>query len=136
MSAIDGNRTGKNWGAGGGWNDGTRATYPDWLEVNFGGSRVIDEVRVYTLQDGYSGGAEPTAATTANENGLIDFDIQTWDGSSWVTVPGGAIRGNSLARRTVSFPAVTTTKLRVLVLNSRLNYSRVVEVEAFGIAAQ
>ncbi|HEV3469007.1 MAG TPA: discoidin domain-containing protein, partial [Pyrinomonadaceae bacterium] len=107
-SAIDGDRTGKNWGSGGGWNDGTRAIYPDWLEVNFGGSRAIDEVRVYTLQDGYSSGVEPTETTTANENGIIDFDVQTWDGTSWVTVPGGAIRGNSLALRSVQFPAVTT----------------------------
>ncbi|HEV3467766.1 MAG TPA: M36 family metallopeptidase [Pyrinomonadaceae bacterium] len=131
-SAIDGDRTGKDWGAGGGWNDGTRATYPDWLEVTFASASTIDEVRVYTLQDNYAGGAEPTETTTANENGIIDFDVQTWDGTSWVTVPGGAIRGNSLALRSVTFPAVTTTKLRVLVLNSRLNYSRVVEVEAFG----
>ncbi|HEV3467767.1 MAG TPA: hypothetical protein VG148_00485 [Pyrinomonadaceae bacterium] len=132
MSAIDGDRTGKNWGAGGGWNDGTRGIYPDWLEVSFASASTIDEVRVYTLQDGYTSGAEPTAQTTASENGIIDFDIQAWDGSAWVTVPGGAVRGNSLALRSVQFPAVTTAKLRVLVLNSRLNYSRVVEVEAFG----
>ncbi|HEV3467765.1 MAG TPA: zinc-dependent metalloprotease family protein [Pyrinomonadaceae bacterium] len=132
MSAIDGDRTGVNWGSGGGWNDGTRATYPDWLEVSFGGARAVNQVRVYTLQDGYAGGAEPTAATTASENGIIDFDIQAWDGTSWVTVPGGEIRGNALALRAVIFPEVTTTKVRVLVLNSRLNYSRIVEVEAIG----
>ncbi|HEV3467768.1 MAG TPA: hypothetical protein VG148_00490 [Pyrinomonadaceae bacterium] len=134
MSAIDGDRTGASWGSGGGWNDGTRGLYPDWLEVRFGGARTVNEVRVYTLQDGYGAGQEPTAQTSANESGIIDFDVQTWNGSAWATV--GSVRGNSLALRTVTFPAVSTTKVRVLVLNSRLNYSRVVEVEAFGPASQ
>jgi alcohol dehydrogenase (cytochrome c) len=31
---------------------------------------------------------------------LVDYDVQTWDGSQWVMVPGGEIRGNALALRT------------------------------------
>ncbi|HEV3469350.1 MAG TPA: zinc-dependent metalloprotease family protein [Pyrinomonadaceae bacterium] len=134
MSAIDGDRTGVNWGAGGGWNDGTRAAYPDWLEVGFASPRKLNMIRVYTLQDGHTSGAEPTAQTTASESGIIDFDVQTWSGSAWVTVPGGQVRGNSLAVRTLAFNELTTQKVRVLVLNSRLNYSRIVEVEALGPA--
>ncbi|HEV3471038.1 MAG TPA: S8 family serine peptidase [Pyrinomonadaceae bacterium] len=136
LSAVDGDRTGKNWGAGGGWNDATRAAYPDWLEVRLGAARAISEVRVYTLQDNHQAGLEPTAQTTASENGIIDFDLQYWDGTSWVTVPGGAVRGNSLAVRGAVFEEVVTDRVRVLVLNSRLNYSRVVELEAYGRPGQ
>ncbi|HEV3470040.1 MAG TPA: PKD domain-containing protein, partial [Pyrinomonadaceae bacterium] len=132
LSAIDGDRTGASWGAGGGWNDGTRGLYPDWLEVSFPAARRVSEVRVYTLQDGHQGGQEPTGLTTAEESGIIDFDVQYWDGGQWLPVPGGEIRSNTRARRSIAFADITTTKIRVLVHNSRLNYSRVVEVEAIG----
>ena len=130
--AIDGDRTGLNWEHGGGWADGTRNTYPDWLEVNFGGAKTITQIRVLTLQDGYYNGQEPAASTGAAVDGLVDFDVQTWNGSTWATVPGGAVRGNALALRALVFPELTTTKIRVLVLNARNNFSRVVEVEALG----
>ncbi len=135
-SAIDSDRTGRFWGAGGGWSDATRGLFPDWLEVTFNGAKRINEIRVYTLQDGFSAGLEPTAATAATTDGLIDFDVQYWDGSQWVTAPGGAVRGNALALRAVGFPEVTTTKIRVLTHNARVFYSRVVELEAFGCSSQ
>ena len=59
-----------------------------------------------------------------------------WDGASWVTVPGGEIRGNNRVMRVVTFPAVTTDKVRVNVLGARHHHSRVVELEAYGCAAQ
>jgi hypothetical protein len=92
-------------------------------------------IRVFTLQDGYRLGQEPTAVTTALTDGLIDFDVQTWNGSQWVTVPAGEVRGNVLAMRTLVFPEVTTDKVRILVHNARNNFSRVVELEAFGCNA-
>ena len=33
--------------------------YPDWVQINFNGSKSIDRVVVYTLQDNY---AEPGGA--------------------------------------------------------------------------
>ncbi len=131
-TAIDGLRTGLNWSQGGCWSDATRGLFPDWLAVTFNGARTVDEIRVYTLQDGYSAGQEPTAATTAVTDGLLDFDVQYWDGSQWVTVPGGSVNGNDKAMRVFTFSPVTTTKVRVLVHNARVFYSRVVELEAFG----
>lgn len=133
--ATDGDRTGRNWESGGGWNDSTRGAYPDALEIAFPAARTLNEVRVYTLQNNYKAGVEPTAATMADVYGIIDFDVQYWDGAQWVTLPGGAIRGNNRALRSVPVADVSTTKLRVLVLNSRANFSRVVEVEAFGCTA-
>jgi hypothetical protein len=37
--------------------------------------------------------------------------------------------------RVFTFPEVTTSKVRVYVTNARSNFSRVVEVEAYGHAA-
>jgi hypothetical protein len=37
--SIDGDRKGLSWGNGGGWNDGTPDSWPDWLEVDFAGSK-------------------------------------------------------------------------------------------------
>ena len=134
--AIDGDHIGTNWEAGGGWNDGTRDVWPDWLEVAFGGAKRIHEIRVYTLQNDFMNPQEPTAAMTCEANGLIDFDVQYWDGSQWLTVPGGAVRGNNLVLRSLTFPEVTTNKIRVMVLNAREHFSRIVEVEAIGCDAQ
>src|SRR6185436_13997973 len=38
--AINGDRKGLKWGAGGGWNDGTPNTSPDWIEVDFNGLKT------------------------------------------------------------------------------------------------
>jgi hypothetical protein len=62
--------------------------------------------------------------------------VQFWNGTGWQTVPGGAVRGNALALRSIIFPDLTTDRIRVHVLNAREHYSRVVEVEAFGCAGQ
>src|SRR6185436_3509847 len=40
-AANNGDRRGINWGAGGGWSDGTANAYPDWLEIDFSGSKTL-----------------------------------------------------------------------------------------------
>ncbi len=130
-SAINGDRSGANWGSNsGGWNDGTRDAYPDSLEISFNGTKTIDEIRVYTLQDSYSGGVEPTEAMTCTTNGIEDFVVQYYDGTQWVTVQ--SVVGNDHVIRTFSFAPVAATKVRVVVSKSRNHYSRVVELEAYG----
>jgi len=130
--AINGNRIGNDWGSGGGWNDGTRATWPDTLEVNFGVTRSIDQIRVYTLQNNWQNAVEPTETTSASAEGILDFTVEYWNGLAWVAVPGGNVTGNDKAMRTFAFPTITTTKIRVVVTNARNNWSRIVEVEATG----
>jgi len=132
-SAINGDRTGNNWGNGtGGWNDGTRGVYPDSLEVDFPASKAIDEISVFTLQNNWTTAGQPDLTTPATGEGILDFDVQYWNGSAWVTVPNGSVTGNDKAWRQFTFSAVTTTKIRVVVNNSRNNYSRIVELEAYG----
>jgi hypothetical protein len=132
VGAIDGDRKGTNWERNGGWSDGTRDVWPDWLQVDFNASRKITEIRVYTLQNDFQNPTEPTPEMTAEFYGLQDFEVQTWNGSLWVTVPGGSVIGNDRVMRVFTFPEITTTKMRVYVTNARNHYSRIVEAEAFS----
>jgi hypothetical protein len=139
--AIDGERKGIDWENGGGWNDGTRDVWPDWLQVNFNGSQTIGQVIVYTLQNNFRSPVEPTPATPADIYGIEDFQVQYWNGSAWVVVDDpatsgvveGDIVGNDKAMRVILIPSgITTDRIRVHVTKGRVYYSRVVEVEAFG----
>jgi len=131
VSAVNnGNRT----GAGNAfWADGTVSTFPDSVQIVFNGSQTIDRVIVYSVQDGYVNPFEPTDAMTFSLYGLVDFTVQGWNGSAWVTL--GTVTGNNLVKRTVTFAAFTTDRIRVNVTNALAAYSRIVEIEAFGTAA-
>ncbi len=136
QGAIDGDILGRGWEQGGGWNDATRGVWPDWLQIDFNGEKEINEIRVYTLQNDFRNPVPPTETTLADLYGLIDFNIEYWDGGQWVTVGGpggvGEIRNNDKAMRTINFPPLATTKIRIFVLNGRVHFSRIVEVEALG----
>ena len=132
--AINGDRKGSPWGNGGGWNDGTPNSWPDWLEVDFAGPKTINEVDVFSLQDNYTSPVEPTPAMTFSQYGLTDFTVQYWDGTQWTAVPGGAISGNTLVWRQVTFAALTTTKIRILVTGALATWTRIPEVEAYSTA--
>jgi hypothetical protein len=57
--------------------------------------------------------------------------VQYWNGSTWATVPNGSVTNNNRVVKRVTFPAVTTTRIRVVVNNALANYSRIVELEAW-----
>jgi hypothetical protein len=58
------------------------------------------------------------------------FAVQTWNGSAWITQ--GSVTGNNLIKRTVSFTATTTTKIRVNITAAASGkYSFLTEVEAW-----
>ncbi len=104
MSAIINNmRTGANWGVSGGWNDNTANAWPDWVQINFNGSKTIDHVVVYTVQDNYANPVEPTDTMTFSLYGITAFTVQGWNGSAWVSL--GSVSGNNLVKRTVNFSA-------------------------------
>jgi hypothetical protein len=129
-AVIDGDRRGINWGNGGGWNDGTEGVYPDWLQVDFNGAQTIDEIDVFTVQDNYASPVDPALTDIFTQYGVTGFDIQYWNGSTWVTVPSGSITNSNKVWTRVTFPPVQTTKIRILV-NAAKGYSRIVEVEAY-----
>ena len=128
-SAVDGSRT---WAVGGQWKDATANNYPDWLQVDFNGSKTIDEIDVFAVMDDFTSTAEPTTATTFSVYGITAFDVQYWSGTSWITVPGGSITGNNMVWTKLTFSPVTTSRIRVVVYGAQAGYSRIVEVEAWG----
>lgn len=137
LSAINGDRSGGNWGGGsGGWNDNTRDVQPDTLEIAFSSAKTIDEIRLFTLQDQFSSPQEPTAEMTCTLYGIQDFDVQYWNGSAWVTIPGGNVVNNDRVMRVFTFSPVSTTKIRIVVNTARSHFSRIVELEAYGAGGQ
>jgi len=108
-------------------------SWPDWLEIDFSGSKSISEIDVFTIQDNYANPADPTLSTTFGTYGLTGYDVQYWNGSSWVTVSGGSVSGNNKVWRQFSFAAITTSKIRVLTNASPDGWSRLVEVEAYQV---
>ena len=127
----NGERAGAGWGTGGGgWNDATARTWPDWVQITFNGFKSIDRVVVYTLQDSYGSPVEPTDTTTFTQYGVRDFSVQGWTGSSWVTL--ATVTGNNLVKRTVTFTAFTTDRVRVAISAALWGHSRVTEIEAWG----
>ena len=131
-AANDGNRRGSNWGAGGGWNDASASAWPDWLQVDFGSVRSVTEIDVFTLQDAYTNPQEPTATLTFSNYGITDFEVQYWTGLVWETVPGGSVTGNNKVWRKIAFTPVSTSRMRVLVVNAKSGYSRITEIEAYA----
>ena len=132
-STINGDRRGLNWNNGGGWNDAAPAnTFPDRADIYFNGSKTIDEIDVFTLQDNPATPVEPTESMTFSLYGLSAYDVQYWNGSAWVTVSGGSVTGNNKVWRKFTFSPITTTKIRVSTTASIDGYSRITEVEAWG----
>jgi len=130
LAAVnDGDRTGATWGSGGGWADATGNSFPDWVQIDFSGAKTIDRVVVYTLGDTYGAPVEPTDSQTFALFGILDFTVQAWNGTSWSTV--ATVTGNNLVKRTVTFPAISTDRIRVTVTNALFGYSRIVELEAW-----
>lgn len=132
--AINGNNRGP-WGNGEGWNDATENVVPDWIQVDFAGSKTIDEISVFSLHDNYTQENTPTETQTFTLYGLLAFDVQHWNGSSWVTIPGGSVTGNNKVWRKFTFAPITTSKIRVYINTVPDAWSRVVEIQAFGTSA-
>ena len=116
------------------WADDTSFGYPDWIQVEFAGSKTISEIDVFGLQQNHSNPVEPTATMTSSY-ALTNFEVQYWTGSAWATVPGGSITGNDKVWRKFTFAPLITSKIRVHVTNvAGDNRSQVVEIEAYGSA--
>ena len=134
VAAINNNeRAGADWGSGGGWNDATADAFPDWVQIDFNGSKTIDRVVVYTLQDNYPNPVEPTDTLTFSHYGVTDFTVAglEWHrlGDAWHgqrQQPGQAHRH---LRR------LHHHRIRVNVTNALACYSRLTEIEAWGAAA-
>src|SRR5213592_2683754 len=64
---IDGSRRATN---GAIWLDNTNGTFPDWIEVDFNGSKTISEIDIVTQQDDNQNPVEPTLTQTFGLYGI------------------------------------------------------------------
>ena len=132
-STVNGDRKSLNAGTDGGWVDaGPAQSFPDFLQVDFGTNKIINEIDVFTLQDNWGNPAEPTESMTFTQWGLTAYELQYWNGSSWVQVPGATVTGNNKIWRRFTFSPVTTNKIQVKTTASVDGFSRITEVEAYG----
>lgn len=74
--------------------------------------------------------------TTFSKYGLSDFDLEYWDGASWVAAPGGQVRGNDKVYVRLRIPPVRTDRIRLVARKGLEQYSRVIELEAFQSTPQ
>ncbi len=129
-TVINNERTGGNYSNGLSWVDATANSYPDWVQINFNGAKTIDRVVLYTMQNAYTSPSEPTDSMTFTLYGITGFTVQTWDGAAWVTQ--ATVTGNNLVKRSVTFAAVTTDRIRINVTSSPSGYSYITEIEAWS----
>ena len=123
---IDGTRS----GADSYWTDDTVDEFPDVAQINFFGRKTIDRVVVYSVQDNYFDGVDPTDDDPCYVYGLVDFTVEGFDGRNWVTL--GDVTDNLLCKRTVDFPPFTTDAIRINVtVTGGWSLTRIAEVEAF-----
>lgn len=131
-AAINGDRKGGTWPIG--WVDNTYNAYPDWLQIDFSGTKTINEIDVFTTQDapldGTGPAVDPTLDLTFKKYGLVAFDVQYWTGTAWSTIPNGSVTGNDKVWRQFKSLNIATSRIRVVCNNALLGYSRIVEVEA------
>ncbi len=120
---VDGDHDSAHWDTLTGWNDGTRAAFPDTYAVALAEPTTINRVELYTLD---------TVQWPAATNGLRDWDVQVRSGTGdWQTV--AQVRGNTLGHVVSTFDPVQADAVRILCLAGNGNtYSRIVELEAYG----
>ncbi|HKP37905.1 MAG TPA: RHS repeat-associated core domain-containing protein, partial [Pyrinomonadaceae bacterium] len=106
-----------------------------WVQIDFNGQKTIDEIDVFTLRQDILTQADPSPTDTFNNYGVTAFDVQYWNGSAWVTVSGGSITNNNLVWKKLTFTAVTTAKIRVVVNAAVDGVARICEVEAWTVGS-
>jgi hypothetical protein len=120
--ALDGDKDSEDWDTLTGWNDGTRAVFPDTYDVALSTPATVNRVELYTLD---------SAKYPAKTNGLRDWDVQAKVGETWQTV--AQVRGNTAGHVTSTFDAVQADAVRILCLDGNDHtYSRIVELEVYG----
>ena len=100
------------------------------MSIRFNGSKTIDRVVVYTLQDNYPNPVEPTDSMTFSLYGITAFTVQGRQGTQWITL--ATVSGNNLVKRTVTFAPFTTGQIRIRITAALASFSRITEIEAWG----
>jgi FtsP/CotA-like multicopper oxidase with cupredoxin domain len=128
----NGDRLGLNFSNGGIWADNTPTTYPDWVQITFSSTKSVSEIDVFTMQDNFTNPVTPFVGQTFSSYGTGTYDVQYWNGASWVTVPGGSVVNNNQVWNKFTFAPVVTDQIRVVVNGSNYPYSYFAEIEAWS----
>ena len=124
-NAIDGKRIINDWKEfyPTTWVADTKATGPQWLEIDFAGPKKLSTVTVYTVA---------FANWTPANSGIRDWEVQIWDGKDWHTVD--SIKGNQRVSQISRLKGATTDRIRILVTgtNDPLGTIGIMEVQAYG----
>jgi hypothetical protein len=95
----------------------------DWVVLNFGTARPVEELKLYFLDDG--AGIRPPAR----------YDVEVWDGRAWVAVPAARrtpLRPVGRRPNVVSFRRpVETSKVRVVFTHRPGSSTGLTELEAW-----
>lgn len=121
-----------------------------WVSVKFtappggfcpigGCVHTISEIDLFSLQDNYTSGTDPTLSTTTTAYGNVDFHLlycpagETClaNGSGWVQPPGGYIIANNKAWTKVTFAPVEATAVRASFDCAQSTRAYAVELEAW-----
>lgn len=99
------------------WANNRNTPLPQYVVVDMQTAQTINRIDLYTSQ-GYA---------------LADYDLQYWNGSTWVNLV--QITGNQELMRSHTFNAVDTTKVRVVARKGpshQPGYVRINELEIYG----
>lgn len=105
-------------GAANSWANGQNTAMPQWVQADFGVDKTFRRVTLYTTT-GYV---------------LRDFDVQVWNGATFVTAY--PVRGNTAEFVNLTLPTARTSRLlRIQTLYgsaSQPGYARINELEAYA----
>ena len=96
-------------------------TLPGWVELAWDEPQTIYAARIIT---GQAGDIEPKTP-------IIDFVLQSHDGSDWKDVSGTEVTLNEEFDWHAKFPAVTTRRLRLFVTATPGDLTRIWELELY-----
>ena len=133
-SAVNnGNRvTGTSgWGAGEGWQTEAypSVSSPEWLEIDFKEKKYLNKISLFTIKDSVNY-TTVTAGDTFTLYGVVNFDMQYWNGTVWVTVK--SVLNNNQVWVDATFPTVSTDKIRIYFTEALAGRARIIELEAWG----
>jgi hypothetical protein len=95
----------------------------DWLELDFGVTRPLEEVDLYFVDDG--------AGVTAPAR----YDVAMWTGAGWSAIPGQLrrpARPEGHRANAVTFPRISTPRLRVTFTHRPGASTGLTEIEAWA----
>ena len=91
-----------------------RGSAPCTIDVDFGTPQNIASAVIYT---GYFNG-------TFFDSQVGSFSLQSWNGSSFVNIPGASITGNINSQVTFTFSTINTQKVRLVTSSTSDSFAR------------